>query len=68
MDPIISSAIQQQQAATAMKVQMSVLQKSMDVQRSVGELLVGLIETAAPDSVQAPGKAIGLGGNFDAYA
>ena len=68
MDPIIAGALQQQQATTAMKVQMSVLQKSMDVQRSVGETLVGLIETAAPQTMQAPGKSIGLGETFDAYA
>jgi len=68
MDPIISGALQQQQAATALKVQMSVLQKSMDVQRSVGETLVGLIETATPPSMQVPGKSVGLGGTFDVYA
>jgi len=66
MDPIISGALFQQQAETALKVQMSVLQKSMDVQRSVGEMLVGLIEGAAP--LQSPGKAIGLGDIFDVFA
>jgi hypothetical protein len=65
MDPIISGAIQQQQEQTALKVQMSVLQKSMDVQKSVGEMLVGLIDGAA---LQTPGKAVGLGSNFDAFA
>lgn len=44
---------------------MSVLQKSMDVQKNVGEMLVGLIEGA---SLQTPGKAIGLGQKFDAFA
>jgi hypothetical protein len=66
MDPIISGALQQQSAETALKVQMSVLQKSMDVQRSVGEMLVGLIEGAALQTL--PGKAIGLGAKFDVYA
>ena len=65
MDPIISGILQQQQAETALKVQMSVLQKSMDVQQSVGEMIVGLIEGAA---LQTPGKSIGLGGNFDVFA
>ena len=65
MDPIISGALQQQQAETALKVQMSVLQKNMDVQRSVGEMLVGLIEAAA---VNPPGKSLGLGANFDVVA
>jgi hypothetical protein len=65
MDPIISGILQQQQAETALKVQMSVLQKNMDVQRSVGEMLVGLIEGAA---LQSPGRAIGLGSSFDAFA
>ena len=67
MNPI-SGALQQQQAETALKVQMSVLRKSMDVQQGVGELLVGLIAQAAPDSVQAPVKTVGLGENFDAFA
>jgi hypothetical protein len=68
MDPIISGIMQQQQAETALKVQMSVLQKSMDVQRSVGEMLVGLIETSAPQAVHAPAKTPGLGNNIDVYA
>jgi len=65
MDPIISGILQQQQAETALKVQMSVLQKSMDVQRSVGELLVGLIEGAAPQTLA---KSPGLGENLDVFA
>jgi hypothetical protein len=65
MDPLISSVLQQQQAETALKVQMSVLQKSMDVQKNVGEMLVGLIDAAA---LQTPGRTIGLGGNFDTFA
>lgn len=68
MDQIISGALQQQQDLTAMKVQMSVLRKSMDVQRGVGELMVSLIETAAPQSMQTPVKTVGLGENFDAFA
>ena len=68
MDPIISGVLQQQQAETAMKVQMSVLQKSMDVQRNIGEMLVGLIETAAPQAMQTPAKTVGLGEKFDAFA
>ena len=68
MDPIISGILQQQQAETAMKVQMSVLQKSMDVQRSIGEMLVGLIETAAPQTMHAPVKTPGLGENIDLFA
>jgi hypothetical protein len=65
MDPIISDALQQQQAQMALKVQMSVLQKTQDVQKNLGEALVGLIEGAA---LQSPGKAIGAGANFDAFA
>ena len=67
MDPI-SGALHQQQAETALKVQMSVLRKNMDVQQSVGELLVGLIEGASPQAVQASAKTVGLGENFDAFA
>jgi hypothetical protein len=65
MDPIISDALQQQQAQTALKVQMSVLQKTQDVQKNLGEALVGLIDSAA---LQSSGKAIGAGTNFDAFA
>ncbi|MDR0608862.1 MAG: putative motility protein [Planctomycetaceae bacterium] len=64
MDPLISNALQQQQAQTALKVQMSVLQKTQDVQKNLGEALVGLIEGAA----QSPGKAVGSGNNFDVFA
>ena len=67
MEPI-SGILQQQQAETALKVQMSVLQKSMDVQRSVGELLVGLIEVSAPQSAQTPAKTPGLGAKLDVFA
>ena len=65
MDPIISSALQQQQQQIATQVQMSVLQKTQDVQKQIGEAIVGLIEGAA---LSSPGKAIGSGANFDAYA
>ena len=68
MDPIISGMMQQQQAETALKVQMSVLKKSMDVQRNIGEMLVGLIETTSPQAVQAPAKTPGLGGSIDVFA
>ena len=68
MDPIISGIMQQQQAETALKVQMSVLQKSMDVQRNIGEMLVGLIETSAPKTMQTPVKTPGLGENIDLFA
>ena len=67
MDPIISGILQQQQAETALRVQMSVLQKSMDVQRSVGEMLVGLIETVAPQTMHTPVKTPGLGENIDTF-
>jgi hypothetical protein len=67
MDPI-SGALHQQQAETALKVQMSVLRKNMDVQQSVGELLVGLIEGASPQAVKKKAKTVGLGENFDAFA
>ena len=65
MDPIISDTIQQQQAQIAMQTQVSALKKGMDVQKQVGEALIGLIDSAA---MQTPGKAIGLGDQFDTYA
>jgi len=64
----ISGILHQQQAETALKVQMSVLQKSMDVQRNIGELLVGLIEGAAPQMMQTPTKTPGLGEKIDVFA
>ena len=67
MEPI-SGALHQSQAETALKVQMSVLQKSRDVQQNVGELLVGLIEGSAPQAVQAPAKSPGLGEKLDVFA
>ena len=67
MEPI-SGILQNQQAETALKVQMSVLRKSMDVQQSVGELLVGLIEGSAPKSVETPVKSPGLGNKLDVFA
>ena len=68
MDSIISGALQQQQELTALKVQTSVLQKTKDVEQSVGEMLVGLIESAAPQALQSPAKTAGLGENFEAFA
>ena len=74
MDPIISGVLQQKQAETAMKVQMSLLKKSRDVQKNVGEMLVGLIETvpsiaqASTKVVQSPAKTPGLGEKFDVFA
>ncbi|MDR3182671.1 MAG: YjfB family protein [Planctomycetaceae bacterium] len=65
MDPIITSIIQQQQEQTALQVGMSVLKKNMEVQKEVGEMIVGLIQNA---TVPTPGKAVGLGSNFDAFA
>lgn len=65
MDPIIAGALQQQQELMAFKTQMSVLKTSMNVQKEVGEAIIGLIDSA---SMQTPGKTVGLGGKFDAYA
>ena len=67
MEPI-SGALHHTQAETALKVQMSVLQKSMDVQQSVGELLVGLIEGVAPQAMQMSVKSPGLGEKIDVFA
>ncbi|GHT40162.1 hypothetical protein FACS189443_0090 [Planctomycetales bacterium] len=65
MDPLISSIIQQKQDQTALQVQMSVLKKNMDVQKQIGELVVGLIQGS---TMQTPGKTVGLGNQFDAFA
>ena len=63
---MVSSAVQMQQQQTQMEVQMGVLKKSLQVEREVGQMLVGLIEQAAnPNAAQTPGKAIGLGSKLD---
>ena len=58
---MISSAVQFQQEKTQMEVQMGVLKKTQQVEKEVGEMLVGLIAQAA----QTPGKVVGLGTNID---
>ena len=63
---MISSAVQFQQEKTQMEVQMSVLKKGMQVEKEVGEMLVGLVEQAANiGNAQTQGKVIGLGSNLD---
>ena len=65
MDPIIAGALQQQQQQVAMQTQMSVLKTTQNVQKQLGEAIVGLIQDA---TLQTPGKALGSGANFDVYA
>ena len=67
MDPIIAGALQQQQQQIALQTQMSVLKTTQNVQKQVGEAIVGLIQNAAMP-MQTPGKAINSGMRFDAYA
>jgi len=63
---MISSAVQLQQQQTNMEVQMGVLKKSLQVEKEIGAMLIGLIEQSAnPGTAQTPGKAIGLGANLD---
>ena len=63
---MIASASQFQQERTQMEVQMSALKKSLQVEKEVGAMLVGLIEqSAGTNTAQSPGKAIGLGANLD---
>jgi len=63
---MIASASQFQQEKTQMEVQMGVLKKTQQVEKEVGEMLVGLIAQAADTSAaQTPGKVVGLGANID---
>jgi len=63
---MISSAVQFQQEKTQMEVQMGVLKKTLQVEKEIGAMLVGLIEqSAGMNTAQSPGKAIGLGTNLD---
>ena len=62
----ISSAVQFQQDKINMEVQMGVMKKGLEVQKEVGEMLVGLIQQAAgTGNAQTPGKAVGLGSSLD---
>ena len=61
---MISSAVQFQQEKTQLEVQMSVMKKTLQVEKEVGEMLVALIEQSA-GTTQTPGKAVGLGANLD---
>ncbi|MDR1924260.1 MAG: hypothetical protein LBQ66_07795 [Planctomycetaceae bacterium] len=61
MDTIIANAIQQQQAQTALKTQMTVLQKTRSVEKEIGEALIGLIAGAALQSAPSLDAKIGRG-------
>lgn len=65
MDPIIGNAILQQQQQTQMQVQMSVMKTTMDTQKMLGEVILGLLDSAA---MATPSKSVDSGHNFDAYA
>ncbi|MDR3110484.1 MAG: putative motility protein [Planctomycetaceae bacterium] len=65
MDPLISNAVLQQQQQTQLQVQMSVMKKTLDTQKMLGEVVLGLLEGA---SLATPGKSVDSGHNFDAYA
>ena len=65
MDPIVVGALQQQQQQIALQTQVSMLKKTQDVQKQLGEAIVGMIQDA---SSLPSGKALGSGANFDAYA
>ncbi|GHT28396.1 hypothetical protein FACS18942_08770 [Planctomycetales bacterium] len=67
METLIDNAVAMQQEQIATKIQFSMLKKTMDVQKDMGEAIIGLIDNAA-SVMQTPGKTIGLGNNFDAYA
>lgn len=62
-----ASAIQQEQ--TNLAVQTSLMKKSLQVEKQIGEALVGLIEAANPSgsTTRTPGKAVGLGSNLDIF-
>lgn len=64
MDPIISNAIAAQQSQVQMEVQTSVLKKSIEGQKMIGELAIGLIEAA---SAPVKGLAIDSGQNLDLF-
>jgi hypothetical protein len=66
MDTLIAGAIQQQQEQIALKVQMSVLQKTRSVEREIGEALIGLISDASLQT--APSLDASVGRNLDVVA
>ena len=65
---MISGIMQLRQAETALHAQIMVLKKSMDVQRNIGKMLAGLIETASPQMMQSSDKVPGLGDIIDLFA
>ena len=65
MMDLINSAVQQQQAQTQMQVGVSMLKKTIDNQKMLGEMIVGLIDAS---TMQTPSKSVDSGKNFDVYA
>ena len=61
---MIASASQFQREKAQLEVQMSVMKKTLQVEKEIGEMLVALIEQSA-GTARTPGKAVGLGANLD---
>lgn len=67
MDPLFTSALQLQQDVQAMKIGASVLKKTVDVQKTMSEAILTILDSAMSSSTVATpaGKAVGLGQSFD---
>lgn len=66
---MINSAIALSQQQTQMQVQTSVFKKTLETEKMVGEMLVGLIDSGSTmQSEPRPGISNVSGKNFDAYA
>lgn len=64
----IATASAMQQEMTAMAVQTTVLKKTLQVEKELGQALVDMIATAgatAGANMQSPGKAVGVGTKID---
>lgn len=66
MDALINSAVQQSQTQTQMQVGMAVMKSAIDNQKMLGEMIIGLIDSAS--GLATPGKSVDSGQNFDVYA
>ncbi|MGL6197256.1 MAG: YjfB family protein [Thermoguttaceae bacterium] len=60
----VASASAMQQEMTALKVQMSVMKKTLSVEKSIGEAIIGLLDSAL-EAAPRGGKTEGIGENID---
>jgi len=69
MEAMINNASQMQQQQIALQTQVSLMKKSLNMQKMVGEAVIALIDTAAGGGIMASdspqGKSLFSGKNLD---